>query len=50
MNAERYLKIVAWARKRYTRAGRLVISIGGEPQAYKRIECAAWDRYMGGMA
>jgi hypothetical protein len=48
MNIDRYLAIVGWARKRYTRAGMLTISVGGVPSAYSRIESAAWGRYMAG--
>lgn len=44
-NADRYLKIVAWARKRYTRDKRLVTHIMGVPAACSRIEEAAWRRY-----
>ncbi len=45
-NADRYLKIVAWARRRYRRAdGSILISIGGRPSIYSRIEAAAFRRY-----
>lgn len=44
---DRYLAIVEWARRRYTRAGRLVISIGAAASRYSRIESAAAVRYLG---
>ena len=49
MNADRYLAIVAWARRRYTVGGELVISTGGVPSAYSRIEAAAWRLHMLGV-
>lgn len=42
----RYLTLVNWARRRYTRDGLLVVNIGGSDTAYVRIERAAWRRYM----
>jgi hypothetical protein len=46
---DRYLEIVEWARQRYTGAnGRLVISKGGHPATYSRIEDAAARRYLFG--
>jgi hypothetical protein len=48
MNASRYLRIVRWAAKRYTdRNGFIVTYHGLNPAPYKRIEIAAWNRYMG---
>ena len=47
---DRYLAIVAWARKRYTRDGRLVISVGMMRSRYSAIEDLAWKRYMEGRA
>ena len=46
-NADRYLKIVNWALRRYTdrATGRILISIGGRPSIYSRIEAAAFRRY-----
>lgn len=44
---DRYLRIVRWARLRYTRNGYLVISAGGKPSVYSRIEIAAWSRHVG---
>ena len=47
MNASRYLKIVRWAAKRYTdEDGYISHSIGWTATPYKRIEIAAWNRYM----
>ena len=44
--ADKYLAIVAWAMKRYTRKGSLAIYAGNYPTAYSRIETLAWHRYM----
>ena len=44
--ADKYLAIVAWAMKRYTRDGSLAIYAGNYPTAYSRIETLAWHRYM----
>jgi hypothetical protein len=44
-NADRYLRIMAWARRRYMKNGRLVISIGGKPSRYTAIERLAFARY-----
>ena len=44
---DRYLAIVAWAKRRYTRDGWLTIKIGGKPTVYTRIEMAAARRYLG---
>ena len=44
--ADRYLAIVAWAMKRYTREGSLAIYAGNYPTAYSRVEALAWHRYM----
>lgn len=43
---DRYLKIAAWAKHRYTMQHRLVISIGGRLSRYSKIERMAFDRYM----
>lgn len=43
---DRYLKIVDWARARYTRNGFLILDIGGKPSPYSRIEQAAFARYI----
>jgi len=42
----RYISIVKWARQRYTSAGVLIISTGGKPSTYSRIESAAFEKYM----
>lgn len=42
----RYLKIVAWARTRYAIKGSVIISTGGIPSIYSRIENAAFAKYM----
>ena len=44
--ADKYLAIVAWAVKRYTREGSLAIYAGNYPTAYTRVETLAWHRYM----
>ncbi len=44
--SERYLKIIKWLRKRYTRNGRLIVDAGGVPSKYKRLETLAWLKYM----
>ncbi len=43
---DRYLAIVAWARKRYTKSGWLTIRIGERATRYTRIECAAFAKYL----
>jgi len=43
---DRYLSIVEWARRRYTKNGVLVMDHGGIKSAYSRIECAAFEKYM----
>ena len=48
----RYLAIMAWARKRWTTIdedgrGWLPIRMGGEPTVYTRVEMAAARRYLG---
>lgn len=43
---DRYLRIAEWARARYTTNGVLELSKGGVPSRFKRIENAAWKRYM----
>lgn len=47
MNVTLYLRLVLWARRRYTRDGVLTITARGEPSIYMLIERAAWNRYMG---
>lgn len=48
---DRYLRIVAWAKRRYTRRlsdGRyaLLIRVGDNDGPYKRLERLAWERVM----
>ena len=42
----RYIRIMDWARERYTVGGILPLTVQGEPAAYRRIENAAWDKYV----
>ncbi len=42
---ERYIHIITWARKRYTKGDYLEIEIRGMPSPYTRIEKMAWDKY-----
>lgn len=44
--ADRYLAIVAWARKRYSRNHALLISRGYAPSRYSMIEDLAAMRYL----
>lgn len=46
MNRDRYLKIVEWARRRYTRNGVLITYIGTTPSRYTEIEGMAWTKYI----
>ncbi len=46
VKADKYDKVVSWAKKRYTINGRLTISVGGKPAQFKTIEILAWNRYM----
>jgi hypothetical protein len=43
---DRYLAIIHWLRRRYTRDGRLTISVGGIPSAFSRLELAFARRYL----
>ena len=43
---DRYLKIVNWARDRYTRNGHLTLLIGGELAPWVHIERLAYARYV----
>jgi len=49
-NPDRYLKIVMWARGRYTRIAKgvptLTIKIGYTLSPYSIIEKLAWDKYI----
>ena len=44
--ADRYLKVVNWARDRYTVNGALRISTGSELSEYSKIEATAYERYL----
>lgn len=44
---DRYLRIVAWARKRYSVNGVLIISTGGNPSPYSFIENLAAVKLLG---
>ncbi len=43
---ERYLKVVNWAERRYSRNGRLIVSVGGNPSRWGEIAEAAWRKYI----
>lgn len=43
---DRYLKIVDWARTRYTRNGFLPLMIGGKLAPWVHVEMLAYDRYI----
>jgi len=43
----RYLRLVTWARKRYTVNGSLVVSVGGIASPYSLIEQAAAVKFLG---
>ncbi len=45
-NIDRYLKVVCWARTRYTIDRILIISVGGFPSTFSRIEKLAADKYL----
>ena len=45
-NVDKYLKAVNWARKRYSREWRLVLSVGATDSVYTRLEKALWNRYL----
>lgn len=47
MEADRYSKIVKWARRRYSNAdGSVTLSVAGFASPFVRIKHAAWVRYM----
>jgi hypothetical protein len=46
MNFARYLKICAWAYRRYTHHGRTVLYQGPNKMQYLRIEESAWHKYV----
>jgi hypothetical protein len=43
---DRYLKISKWLQARYTALGMLVLSVGGVPSQYSKLESLAYDRYV----
>lgn len=45
-NRDRYLRILRWARNRYTVNGILAVIVRGQPTRYSRIERAAFDKYI----
>ena len=45
-SGRKYLRLCDWARKRYTLNGSLPVWVGDHPAPYKRIEEAAWRKYM----
>jgi hypothetical protein len=47
-NTDRYLKLMRWARRRYSAGGQLVLSVGARPSRYSLIENAAALRYLDG--
>ena len=46
MNIDKYLKITRWAKNRYRKNGRLILSIGGNPSQWSKIEKMAFDKYI----
>ncbi len=44
---DRYLRIVNWARNRYTVSNALIVSIGGAPSRYTMIEKLAAHKLLG---
>ena len=42
----KYLRLVRWARNRYTVEGWMIISSCGIPSTYSRIEAGAWNKYL----
>ena len=47
-NFTRYLRLIHWARARYTTDGVLMLSVGGQPTTYSRIEATAWRKLIAG--
>lgn len=45
-NIDRYLAVVNRARKLFSRDGILILSKGGIPSIYTRVERLAWEKYM----
>ena len=46
MNIDKYLKITRWAKNRYRKNGKLILSIGGNPSKWSKIEKMAFDKYI----
>jgi hypothetical protein len=46
VNGDRYSKIVAWAKKRYTVDGMVVLTVGGIKGKWLTIEEMAFRRYL----
>ena len=44
---DKYLKLTAWLRKRYTRNGAIIVSRGFNPSIYTVLEGEASRRYLG---
>lgn len=42
---DKYQSIEAFARRRYTKNGVLIVDVAGVPSIYSRIESAAWKKY-----
>jgi hypothetical protein len=43
---DRYIRIVEWAKQRYTINGSLVLYVGDAPSPFTIIERLAWGRYI----
>lgn len=43
---DRYLRVMLWLRKRCTVKGELIVSIGGTPTSYTRLESLAYAKYL----
>lgn len=46
-NYDRYLNCVARLAQRYSRDGRLIVSVDGKPSRYARLEAMAAVKYLG---
>ena len=46
MKYDKYIKVMEWARKRYTVDGVLIQYIGLYETTYTRIERLAWNKYI----
>ena len=46
MNIDRYLIITRWAKNRYRKNGKLILSIGGNPSKWSKIENLAFKKYI----